>query len=1082
VVGTDGASCVTPPVPDPKNLGPCPTCTGNPVNTGIGNKFETETDYAGQGPFPLVFRRTYNSLPANAANMGAHWRAGFNRRIGRLIASGVNEAVMYRDDGKIYNFSLANGVFTGPADIADRLTLLTGSSGSITGYKYVTSPGDETEIYKPTGELLSISARNGLTQTFGYDSQGRLASITDSFGRSLAFTYDASNRIATMTDPAGGPYVYAYDANNNLASVTYPGGAVKTYVYNEPANTSGANLPNALTGIVDENNARFATYKYDTSNRAISTEHAGGAQRYTLTYSAGSTVVTDALGTQRTYGFQTVLDVVRNNAQTQPAAGGSGSATQSFSLDANGNVSSHTDYDGNVTHYTYDLARNLETSRTEAFGTPQARTISTQWHPTFRLPVKVAEPLRITTYVYNGDGGASCGLEADGVTLVPGVLCSKTIQLTMDATGAQGFSATAAGTPRTWTYTYNQNGSVLTIDGPRTDVADVTTYTYYAKDDADLGKRGNVAMITNALGQTTSITAYNAYGQPLTIVDPNGLTTNLTYDSRMRLTSRSVGGETTGYTYDAVGQLIQVTLPDSSSLTYTYDGAHRLIGIADNLGNRIAYTLDAMGNRTQEQVFDPSNNLAQTRSRVYDALNRLSKDIGALGSEVTQYAYDNQGNVVSVTDPLTHVTGNQYDALNHLVQVTDPNLGQTKYAYNGIDQLTSVTDPRTLTTSYNYDGLSNLNSQQSPDTGTTANTFDEAGNLRTQTDAKGQTTTYAYDALNRVASIVFQDGSKQIYTYDQGNNGIGRLASIAEFDPSLNQTSLLTYSYDQHGRVVTDTRTVAGVAYLTAYQYDGAGRLSGMTYPSGRTVAYAFDALGRINQVTTTGPAAAGGQTQVLASNVGYQPFGGVNGYLLGNGQSYTRGFDQDGRIAGYNLGATTYALGYDAASRIVFINDTGNPQNSNTYGYDNLDRLTNAVLPNVPYAYSYDAVGNRLSKTVGAATDNYSYSGTSNQLAAISGGTNRTFSFDANGSTINDGVNQYVYDTRGRMVQSVGALGSTAYQVNALGQRIRKTNSSDDRIFVYDTRGRLITEATAAGAVTREYVYLNDIPLAVIQ
>ena len=32
---------------------------------------------------------------------------------------------------------------------------------------------------------------------------------------------------------------------------------------------------------------------------------------------------------------------------------------------------------------------------------------------------------------------------------------------------------------RTWTYTYNSSGQVLTINGPRTDVSDVTTYTYY---------------------------------------------------------------------------------------------------------------------------------------------------------------------------------------------------------------------------------------------------------------------------------------------------------------------------------------------------------------------------------------------------------------------------------------------------------------------------------------------------------------------------------------------------------------------------------------------------------------------------
>jgi YD repeat-containing protein len=111
-------------------------------------------------------------------------------------------------------------------------------------------------------------------------------------------------------------------------------------------------------------------------------------------------------------------------------------------------------------------------------------------------------------------------------------------------------------------------------------------------------------------------------------------------------------------------------------------------------------------------------------------------------------------------------------------------------------------------------------------------------------------------------------------------------------------------------------------------------------------------------------------------------------------------------------------------------------------------------------------------------------YETASNRIAGITSqaGATRLFSFDPNGSTVNDGVNQYAYDTRGRMVQSVGSLGTTTYQVNALGQRIRKTNSTDDRVFVYDTRGRLIAETDPGGAVLREYIYLGDIPVAVIQ
>jgi len=267
---------------------------------------------------------------------------------------------------------------------------------------------------------------------------------------------------------------------------------------------------------------------------------------------------------------------------------------------------------------------------------------------------------------------------------------------------------------------------------------------------------------------------------------------------------------------------------------------------------------------------------------------------------------------------------------------------------------------------------------------------------------------------------------------------------------------------------------------MLSYAYDTAGRLTGLTYPSGRSVAYTFDALGRIAQVNTTKDS----QSQVVVSTVLYQPFGGVKGYTLGNGQAYSRGVDLDGRIASYSLGAQSFGIGYDAASRIQFISDFANSANTNNYDYDSLDRLTQAVTPGTPYAYSYDAVGNRMSRSAGSSTDTYAYSSSSNRIASVtpSSAPARSFVFDANGSTTADGTNTYAYDTRARMVQAVSSLGTTTYQVNALGQRVRKTNSLGDIVFHYDTRGRLIAETDPAGGVKRELIYLGDIPVGVVQ
>ncbi len=123
---------------------------------------------------------------------------------------------------------------------------------------------------------------------------------------------------------------------------------------------------------------------------------------------------------------------------------------------------------------------------------------------------------------------------------------------------------------------------------------------------------------TNALNQVTTFNAYNADGQPLTHHGSQQcclgrLPMILGNGSRLG----TVGGETTTLSYWPTGDLEVATLPDGSYLTYTYDSAHRLTQITDGLGNKILYTVDAMGNRTAENDYDPSNTLVRTHTQIY---------------------------------------------------------------------------------------------------------------------------------------------------------------------------------------------------------------------------------------------------------------------------------------------------------------------------------------------------------------------------------------------------------------------------------------------------------------------------------
>lgn len=439
----------------------------------------------------------------------------------------------------------------------------------------------------------------------------------------------------------------------------------------------------------------------------------------------------------------------------------------------------------------------------------------------------------------------------------------------------------------------------------------------------------------------------------------------------------------------------------------------------------------------------------------------------------TSFLYDANGNRTQVTDPLGHITKNTYDALNRLSTVTNPSNGITRYSYDALDQITGVTDPRNLVTSYTIDGLGNRIAVTSPDTGTTRNTFDAAGNVLTTTDAKGQTTAYQYDALNRVTQIRYADGSLVTYVYDQGTNAIGRLSQINDMSGSTQ------YGYEPHGRVVTETRTINNVVYVTAYRYDNAGRLMGLTYPSGRSIEYIRDSLGQITQINTT----KDGVTQALVTQVAYRPFGPAQTVVFGNNQSYTRGYDTDGRVTSYTLNNQAQAISYDAASRITAVVDAN--ANKVSYGYDVLDRLISALRAGGSLGYTYDAVGNRSSQTNGAAVTSYSYGAASNRLTQVTGSPTSVIATDANGSITNNGRGQFGYDARGRMTSAATAIGNVQYQHNALGQRVLKITPTDTTVFHYDQGGKLIAESTSSGAnpgIGQEYVYLDDLPVAVLK
>ena len=327
--------------------------------------------------------------------------------------------------------------------------------------------------------------------------------------------------------------------------------------------------------------------------------------------------------------------------------------------------------------------------------------------------------------------------------------------------------------------------------------------------------------------------------------------------------------------------------------------------------------------------------------------------------------------------------------------------------------------------------------------------------------------------FDRVTAISYgvNNLSNITYSYDAGVNGKGRLTGMTDMSGST------AWDYDQKGRVIRKQSEITGGAvYVVTYGYDAAGRISTLTYPSGKIVTYGYDAAGRMSSVSLDGYA--------LISNIAWQPFGPPKSWTWGDGSSSTRSFDSDGRMVTHTIAGTVRTVTYDLASRITQIAD-GTPATTSTYSFDALDRLTGYVAPTTTQGYSYDANGNRTQLSIGGNNYAYANAGTSNRLNSTAGpAPARTFTHDAAGNIAGDGSRSFVYADLGRLTQVNYGTDSLFVTINGLGQRAWKSSPLNSRVsFLYDEAGRLLGEYSQGNLLEpiREYVYLDDMPVAVL-
>jgi YD repeat-containing protein len=366
-------------------LGGVPTCAGNPISIASGNKFQEEEDFP-DGSGELEFKRYYNGL-------GGTWTHSF----GMTLDTNGNTLSLTFDDGRSSIFTVVNGKAV--AEPTEQ-----GSLQKTGGQWVYTAPDNTKYTFDSLGYLVRRQWLDGRIQhiDYSYQAAGKVKFIvTDSRGRKLQYVISKDRGPLESLTVGGMTITYTLGKKQIITSAVKTWGnqsTTRTYLYEDTQH------PTALTGIVDERGVRFATWHYDSQGRAISSEHANGAEKVSLDYQDDSSVVvTNALGHHVTYRYQVIQGIKRVTAiEGEPAAGCPASNSR-YTYTDRGQVQTKTDAVGTVTTYEYDeLGR--ETKRVEAKGTSQERTIATSWDATRFLPLTVTTPDRVTTYAYDAQG------------------------------------------------------------------------------------------------------------------------------------------------------------------------------------------------------------------------------------------------------------------------------------------------------------------------------------------------------------------------------------------------------------------------------------------------------------------------------------------------------------------------------------------------------------------------------------------------------------------------------------------------------------------------------------------------------
>ncbi|KJR99236.1 MAG: hypothetical protein VR65_17740 [Desulfobulbaceae bacterium BRH_c16a] len=612
-------------------------------------------------------------------------------------------------------------------------------------------------------------------------------------------------------------------------------------------------------------------------------------------------------------------------------------------------------------------------------------------------------------------------------------------------------------------YAYDGRNNIVTV---RDENGKISAFNYNAKND--------VTVAINALGERTELSYEPTFNKVATITDPLGRTRSFSYDNRGNLTtithpdgsSRTIGyndlglpaavtdenSNTTTLDYTAYGQLAEITNPDGTKRSLTSDILNRITSVTDELGATTSFTYNPLGSMVHS--VDPLG--AETKF-IYDELQHKIQAINALGN-ATSYEYSRRGNLLRETDPLGNAASYVYDGNENMIGKTFPNNTGIDFAYDQRNRLVQeLTVPGNLETLHTYDAKGQKIAVRDANGNTTAFSYDAVGRPTGKTDATGALTSGNYDAAGNLVQITDGNGNPIHYSYDVRNRMISQSNALG------NTTA---YKLDTIGNLLTK-HNPDGTAIN--FLYDSRNQLTTVRFPDAPEKIYTYDAAGRMIRMAN----------ETTAETREYD----ARGRLLTTIDSYTGRIDYDYDPLGNRIrmidpdnGVFTYA--YDAKNRLTGFTD---PEGKTTsYTFDVMGRVTSTALPNNTETVSEYDTDNRLARMITTSAKD-------GQLASFA------YTYDAVGNKLtmteeDGGLTSYQYDAAYRLThveypQRVGQIATTPKN-NCTDKGKGKKNGhhkTEDPLpasvsYVYDAAGNRINEIVDNRTIDYHYNAANQL------